>query len=138
MCHILADSRIAALARALAAFFGAASASFKKKHTTKITGARLLSPLTKTPFTSLRGGKITFKGDDLCCVPVLNNCGGPTYRSPLDFFTCDQLFRLLEDDNAFVLRDNDYRSLENATKLTFFLVTGGKFPAEVGPANPVL
>lgn len=68
-----------------------------KKNITKTPG-RLLSPLTKTPFTSLRGGKITFKGDDLCCVPVLNNCGGPTYRSPLDFFTCDQLFGLLEDD----------------------------------------
>lgn len=78
-----------------------AHCSFKKKQPPPKKTPALLSPLTKTPFTSLRGGKITFKGDDLCCVPVLNNCGGPTYRNPLDFFfffTCDQLLGLLEDD----------------------------------------
>lgn len=41
----------------------------------------------KTIFFVFERRKITFKSDDLCCVPVLNNSGGPTYWGPLDSST---------------------------------------------------
>lgn len=64
--------------------------------------------------------KITFKADDLCCVPVLNNSGGPTYWGPLD---SSAIVGIARGWHAFVLQDNDYRSLGNGKKKTNFLLS---------------
>lgn len=84
----------------------------------------------KTIFYVFERRKITFKSDDLCCVPVLNNSGGPTYWGPLD---SSAIVGVARGWHAFVLQDNDYRSLGNAEKiLTFFFLSlfAGEVSAE--------
>lgn len=102
-------------------FFAAASASFKKKKQNKNTGPFAVSSDKNTLYFLER----EVKGDDLCCVPVLNNCGGPTYRSPPDFFfTCDQLLGLLEDDMLLFSETMTIDHLK-MPQTNFFLARGG-------------
>lgn len=79
----------------------------------------------KTIFYVFERRKITFKADDLCCVPVLNN--SPTYWGPLD---SSAIVGIARGWHAFVLQDNDYRSLGNGKEKNKLSSFAGEVSAE--------